>query len=249
MLAGGLRHQEQHFNESAARAQATMLTLAAISLVIPAAYSALVGELYPGGGKALSISISLVLLSVYGAFLLFSQWTHSESFRGVAAAENVAHSDPWPLGQSLAVLAGATVAIAWLSEILVGAIEPTAHELGLSNIFVGVFIVAILGNAAEHATAITAAMKNRMDLSLSIAIGSSVQVALFVAPLLVLASLVVGPQTMDLLFGKGLVLAVLLAVLITGQVAGDGRSNWLKGIQLLAVYLILGLAFFFVPQV
>ena len=147
------------------------------------------------------------------------------------------------------MLAGATVAIAWLSEILVGAIEPTAHELGLSNIFVGVFIVAILGNAAEHATAITAAMKNRMDLSLSIAIGSSVQVALFVAPLLVLASLVVGPQPMDLLFGKGLVLAVLLAVLITGQVAGDGRSNWLKGVQLLAVYLILGLAFFLIPQV
>ena len=147
------------------------------------------------------------------------------------------------------MLAGSTVAIAWLSEILVGAIEPSAHELGLSNIFVGVFIVAILGNAAEHATAITAAMKNRMDLSLSIAIGSSVQVALFVAPLLVLASLVLGPQPMDLLFGKGLVLAVLLAVLITGQVAGDGRSNWLKGTQLLAVYLILGLAFFLIPQV
>lgn len=249
MLAGGMRHQEQHFSESAGRAQATMLTLAAIALVIPAAYSALVGELYPGGGKALSVSISLVLLSVYAAFLLFSLWTHSDSFRGVDAAENVTHSDPWPLGQAIAVLAGATVAIAWLSEILVGAIEPTAHELGLSNIFVGVFIVAILGNAAEHATAITAALKNRMDLSLSIAIGSSVQVALFVAPLLVLASLVVGPQPMDLLFGNGLVLAVLLAVLITGQVAGDGRSNWLKGVQLLAVYLILGLAFFLIPQV
>ena len=249
MLAGGLRHPEQHFNKSAGRAQATMLTLAAIALVIPAAYAALVGEIYPGGGEALSISISLVLLAVYAAFLLFSLWTHSDSFRGVDAAENVAHSEPWPLGQSIAVLAGATVAIAWLSEILVGAIEPTAHELGLSNIFVGVFIVAILGNAAEHATAITAALKNRMDLSLSIAIGSSVQVALFVAPLLVLASLVVGPQPMDLLFGKGLVLAVLLAVLITGQVAGDGRSNWLKGVQLLAVYLILGLAFFLIPQV
>ena len=147
------------------------------------------------------------------------------------------------------MLAGAAVAIAWLSEILVGAIEPTAHELGLSNIFVGVFVVAIVGNAAEHATAITAAMKNRMDLSLSIAIGSSVQVALFVAPLLVLASLVLGPQPMNFLFGKGLVLTVLLAVLITGQVAGDGRSNWLKGVQLLAVYLILGLAFFLIPQV
>ena len=249
MLAGGMRHQEQHFNELAGRAQATMLTLAAIALVVPAAYRALVGEVYPGGGKALSISISLVLLSVYAAFLLFSLWTHSDSFQGVEVAENGKHTDPWSLGQSIAVLTGATVAIAWLSEILVGAIEPSAHELGLSNIFVGVFVVAILGNAAEHATAITAAMKNRMDLSLSIAIGSSVQVALFVAPLLVLASLVVGPQPMDLLFGKGLVLAVLLAVLITGQVAGDGRSNWLKGVQLLAVYLILGLAFFLIPQV
>jgi Ca2+:H+ antiporter len=249
MLAGGMRHQEQHFNEPGARAQATMLTLAAIALIIPAAYSAMVGELYPGGEIVLGISISIVLLSVYAMFLLFSLWTHSAFFLGLAAPENGKHSELWPLGQAIALLAGATVAIAWLSEILVGAIEPTAHELGLSNIFVGVFVVAVLGNAAEHATAITAAMKNRMDLSLSIAIGSSVQVALFVAPLLVLASLVVGPQPMDLLFGKGLVLAVLLAVLITGQVVGDGRSDWLKGIQLLAIYLILGLAFFLTPQV
>src|SRR5262249_56315067 len=140
------------------------------------------------------------------------------------------------------------VAIAWLSEILVGAIEPTAHELGLSNIFVGVFVVAIVGNAAEHATAISAAMKDRMDLSLSIAIGSSVQVALFVAPLLVLASLVLSPAPMDLAFPAGLVLTVLLSVLITAPVAGDGRSDWLKGMQLLAVYLVLGLAFFFLPS-
>ena len=136
--------------------------------------------------------------------------------------------------------------VAWISEILVGAIEPTAHEFGLSNVFVGVFVVAILGNAAEHATAVSAALKNRMDLSLSIAIGSSVQVALFVAPVLVLASLVIGPAPMDLAFSAGLVLTVLLSVLITGQVAGDGRSDWLKGVQLLAVYVILGLAFFFV---
>lgn len=249
MLAGGLRHQEQHFNAAAARAQATMLTLAAIALVTPAAYSSLVGELYPGGEKTLSVSISLVLLSVYAMFLLFSLWTHSDIFRGRDAPENGEHSDRWSLSQAIAVLAAATIGIAWLSEILVGAIEPSAHELGLSNIFVGVFVVAILGNAAEHATAISAAMKNRMDLSLSIAIGSSVQVALFVAPLLVLASLVLGPQPLDLLFSKGLVLAVLLAVLITGQIAGDGRSDWLKGVQLLAVYLILGLAFFLTPQV
>ena len=135
-----------------------------------------------------------------------------------------------------------------MSEILVGAVEPAAHGLGLSNVFVGVFIVAILGNAAEHATAVTVAMKNRMDLSLSIAIGSGVQVALFVAPLLVLVSLFVGPKPMDLIFSGGLVLSMLLAVLITGQIAGDGRSDWLKGVQLLAVYLILGLTYFVIPD-
>jgi Ca2+:H+ antiporter len=116
MLAGGMRHREQHFNESAGRTQATMLTLAAIALVIPAAYAALVGEVYPGGGKVLSISISLVLLSVYAAFLLFSLRTHSDSFRGAEAAENGKHSDSWPVGQSIAVLTGATVAIAWLRD-------------------------------------------------------------------------------------------------------------------------------------
>jgi Ca2+:H+ antiporter len=147
------------------------------------------------------------------------------------------------------VLAAATVAIAWVSEILVATIEPAGHALGLSDAFLGVFVVAILGNAAEHATAITAAAKNRMDLSLSIAIGSSVQVALFVAPLLALASHVLAPRPMDLAFDGGLVLTVLLSVVILGQVAGDGRSDWLKGVQLLAVYAILGLAFFFAPVV
>jgi Ca2+:H+ antiporter len=130
---------------------------------------------------------------------------------------------------------------------MVGAIEPTAHQFGLSKVFVGVFLVAIVGNAAEHATAIAAALKNRMDLSLSIAIGSSVQVALFVAPVLVLASLFVGPAPMDLAFPPGLVLMVLLSALITGQVAGDGRSDWLKGAQLLGVYFVMGLSFFFLP--
>ena len=136
-----------------------------------------------------------------------------------------------------------------MSEILVGAIQPTARSLGLSSGFVGVFVVAVLGNAAEHATAITVAMKNRMDLSLSIAIGSSVQVAIFVAPVLMLVSLVLGPAPMDLAFPAGLVLVVLLSVLITGQVANDGRSDWLKGVQLLAVYVVLGLTYFFVPEV
>ena len=147
------------------------------------------------------------------------------------------------------VLAASTVGIAWMSEILVAAIEPTTHEFGFSKVFVGVFVVAILGNAAEHATAVNAALKDRMDLSLSIAIGSSVQVALFVAPVLVLASFFVGPTPMDLAFPAGLVLIVFLAVLITGQVASDGRSDWLKGTQLLVVYLVLALTFFFLPSV
>jgi Ca2+:H+ antiporter len=151
------------------------------------------------------------------------------------------------LARPIATLVAATAAIAWMSEIMVGAIEPTAHALGLTDLFVGVFVVAILGNAAEHATAVTAAMKDRMDLSLSIAIGSSIQIALFVAPVLVLASLVIGPRPMDLAFPAGLVLAVLLAVLISGQVASDGRSNWLEGAQLLAVYVLLGVTFFFLP--
>ncbi|MCB4769613.1 calcium/proton exchanger [Ancylobacter sp. Lp-2] len=248
MLAGGLRYKEQHFNVVGVRSQATMLTLAAIALITPAAYNAVTDDVAADYQGILSVSISVILLAVYASFLLFSLRTHSALFAGSSTPDDGEHIEPWPVGRAISVLAGATVAVAWLSEILVGAIEPTAHELGLSDIFVGVFVVAILGNAAEHASAITAARKNRMDLSLSIAIGSSVQVALFVAPLLVLASLVIGPAPMDLLFTTGLVLLVLLAVLITGQVAGDGRSDWLKGVQLLAVYLILGFAFFLMPQ-
>jgi Ca2+:H+ antiporter len=247
MLAGGLRYPEQHFNASGARSQATLLTLAAIALILPAAYKATSSTHLPAGLGLLSVSISVVLLAVYALFLVFSLVTHKALFSGsLASGHDAAHLASWSTARATAVLAAATVLVAWISEILVGAIEPTAHEFGLSNVFVGVFVVAILGNAAEHATAVSAALKNRMDLSLSIAIGSSVQVALFVAPVLVLASLVIGPAPMDLVFSAGLVLTVLLSVLITGQVAGDGRSDWLKGVQLLAVYVILGLAFFFV---
>jgi Ca2+:H+ antiporter len=246
MLAGGLRHSEQHYNVAGARSQATLLTLAAIALVLPAAYRAAAGVDVPETGT-LSVWIAVVLLAVYAANLVFSLVTHAKLFEGSHEEDEAGHGAAWSSGRAAGVLAAATAAIAWMSEILVGAIEPTAHTLGLGDAFVGVFVVAILGNAAEHATAVTAAMRNRMDLALSIAIGSSVQVALFVAPLLVLASLVLGPAPMDLAFGGGMVLTVLLAVLITGQVAGDGRSDWLKGVQLLAVYAILGLAYFFAP--
>jgi Ca2+:H+ antiporter len=246
MLAGGVRHREQTFNAAAARSQATMLTLAAISLILPAAYRAALGSGAPATGS-LSIWLSVVLLGVYGLNLVFSLVTHAQLFAGSAHAPEEAHEEAWSNGRAAAVLAVATAFIAWMSELLVGAIEPTAQSLGLGEAFVGVFVVAILGNAAEHATAIRVAMRDRMDLSLTIAIGSSVQVALFVAPLLVLVSLFIGPAPMDLAFPGGLVLSVLLAVLVTSQVAGDGRSDWLKGVQLLAVYLILALAFFFIP--
>jgi Ca2+:H+ antiporter len=244
MLTGGLRHSEQHYNPVGARSQATMLTLAAIALILPAAFQSVVSNARVLG--QLSVSISVVLLLVYTLFLAFSLVTHSSLFTGSHAAEKEGtHAS---VARASLTLAGATVLVAWMSEIMVGAIEPTAHEIGLNNVFVGVFVVAIVGNAAEHATAISAAMKNRMDLSLSIAIGSSVQVALFVAPVLVFASYLLGPVPMDLAFAPGLVLMVLLAVLITGQIAGDGRSDWLKGLQLVAVYLVLGLTFFFLPS-
>jgi Ca2+:H+ antiporter len=245
MLAGGLRHPEQHFNPHGARSQATMLTLAAIALVLPAAFQAALGMPAEGLGR-LSVSISVILLLVYVLYLAFALVTHSQLFAGSQVVEHRnGHSS---VGWAAPILAGATAGIAWMSEIMVRAIEPVAHEFGLSEVFIGVFVVAIVGNAAEHATAISAAWKNRMDLALSIAIGSSVQIALFVAPILVLASLFLGPAPMDLALPAGLVLIVLLSVLITGQVAGDGRCDWLEGVQLLAVYLVLALTYFFLPS-
>jgi Ca2+:H+ antiporter len=246
MFAGGLSHRSQQFNPVAARSQATMLSLAAIALIVPAAFRSVAGDATAGLGR-LSVSLSVLLLLVYALFLIFSLVTNAAQFAGSHEAEE--KKSPPPIGRAALMLAGATAAIAWMSEILVGAIEPTAHDLGLTDVFVGVFVVAILGNAAEHATAITAAMKNRMDLSVSISMGSSIQVALFVAPVLVLASYFIGPGPMDLAFPVGLVLSVLLSVMIMGQVAGDGKSDWLKGVQLLAVYLVLGLTYFFLPAV
>lgn len=245
MLAGGLRRPEQHFNPAGARSQGTMLTLAAIALILPAAFRA-ADNATPASLGRLSVSIAVVLLFAYLLNLVFALVTHPALFAGSHSPDEA--KAPSSASRAACILAAATVGIAWMSEIMVGAIEPAAHQLGLSNVFVGVFVIAIMGNAAEHATAVSAALKDRMDLSLSIAIGSSVQVALFVAPVLVLASLFIGPAPMDLAFPPGLVLMVLLAVLITGQVAGDGRSDWLKGAQLLIVYLVLALTFFFLPD-
>ena len=249
-LAGGLKHKDLRFNAAGARMMSTMLTLAAIALVLPASFHFLV---HPAVRveRHLSLEISVVLLVCYALSLLFSLHTHKQLFIGTAAeAARVDDADhrKWSLGKSIGVLAGATALIAWVSEILVGSIAEAAHSFGMTSIFVGVIVVAIIGNAAEHSTAILMARKNRMDLALGIAIGSSIQIALFVAPVLVLASYWIGPSPMDLVFSPAEVLAIVIAVAITGQIASDGESHWLEGVQLLAVYLILALIFFFLPE-
>ena len=247
MLAGGLKFPTQNFNAGGARSQATMLLLALIALIVPAGFH------YIGGAAArpdegdLSLEISIVLLVCYALSLLFSLRTHQHLFKGSGDLD-VSHGAAWPVWQALAVLAGATALIAWMSEILVGAVEQTAHSLGMTSVFVGVIVVAIIGNAAEHSTAILMARENRMDLSLGIAVGSSIQIALFVAPVLVVASYFVAPRPMDLVFTPAEVMAAVIAVEISSQIASDGESNWFEGVQLLAVYVILGIAFYFLPE-
>jgi len=246
VLSGGIRYKHQKFNATAARAQATLLTLAAIAMIMPAAFHYLAG---PGGytrENDLSLEISVVLLLGYGAHLVFSLHTHKQLFTGEPIAD--AEETSWSIKKSIMILLGATALIAWVSEILVGSVEEAASAFGMTRVFLGVIIVAVVGNAAEHSTAVMMAMKNRMELSIGIAIGSSLQIALFVAPVLVMLSHFIGPRPMDLVFSPAEVLAVFLAVLITGQIASDGESNWLQGVLLLAVYLILALVFFFLPE-
>jgi Ca2+:H+ antiporter len=247
VFAGGLKFKQQSFNAAGARMQSTLLTLAAVGLIAPAAFHHLSGPAGAAAEKDLSLEIAIVLLFAYGLGLLFTLHTHKEFFEG-AGGHGHGGEEPWPLTKALGLLVGATALVAWVSEILVGSVEHAAHDLGMTNVFVGVIVVAIVGNAAEHSTAILMALQNKMDLSLSIAIGSSVQVALFVAPVLVLASYFIAPAPMDLVFTTAEVLAVVMAVFITYQIASDGESNWLEGALLMAVYMVLGIVFYFLPE-
>ena len=251
VVAGGLKFKVQKFKAAAASSLSSLMLLAAIGLVCPAAFHYLAGPTAVYQEARMSLVISSILLVAYALSLVFSLHTHKQLFSAEAAEcavveEGVKHS--WSLNKSLGILALSTALIAWVSEILVGSVEVAAHAFGMTNLFVGVIVVAIVGNAAEHSTAILVAMKNRMDLSFSIAIGSSIQIALFVAPLLVVLSQFVGPRPMDLVFTPAEVLAVLVAVVLITQVAGDGESNWLEGALLLSVYLILGIMFYFLPE-
>jgi len=251
MLAGGLKFKTQSFNPAGGRTRATQLTLAAIALLIPALFHRIAGPEGPAREGALSLEISVLLMIVYAFALLFSLHTHEGYFTREAAEagriEEEAHA-AWSVRRALGVLVAATAVVSWLAEILVGAVEPTAEALGMTQVFIGVVVVAIVGNAAEHSTAVLMAVKDRMDLALGIAIGSATQIALFAAPVLVLLSYAIGPTPMDLVFTTAEVVAVAVSVVIVGQVAEDGESNWLEGVQLLAVYLILGLMFYFLPE-
>jgi Ca2+:H+ antiporter len=253
LLAGGLRHNVQRFNRTAAGVGGTMMALAAMGLLVPAIFHALPEVRHLGRARIdieheLSLAVSVALMLTYGLSLLFSLITHKNLYNpgGQSSAE---HDDgaAWSVGRSVLVLLGATVFVALVSEVLAGTIEETGHTWGLTKVFLGVVVVAIVGNAAEHSSAVMVALKNKMDLAVGIAIGSALQVALFVAPALVFASYLRG-HPMDLLFTTMEIVAVILAVLIARMVAEDGESNWLEGAMLLMVYVLLAAAFFFLPE-
>lgn len=247
LLAGGFRRDRQLFNRTAAGANAAQLTLAAIGLLIPAAFLYTLHT--PNAGERadleqrLSLAVAALLIVSYALALLFSLRTHRHLYAGEEGAE--AHEGAgWSVPRAAGVLVAATVGVAVMSETLVHSLEDAVAVLGWSEIFIGVILIPVIGNAAEHLTAVTVALKDKMDLSLGIAIGSSTQIALFVAPLLVFISLLFGHQ-MDLLFNPFELVAIVLAVFILNVIALDGESNWFEGAQLLIAYGIVGLAFFF----
>ncbi|AFZ23054.1 calcium/proton exchanger Cax [Cylindrospermum stagnale PCC 7417] len=248
MLLGGLRYKEQTFQPIVARVNAASMNLAVIAILLPTAMNFSSLGIPAKTLQNLSLAVAVVLILVYGLTLLFSMKTHAYLYDiGVAEieAEGLPHEKPNVLLWS-GVLLVCTLLVAIESELLVGALEVATSQLGLTALFTGVILVPIVGNAAEHATAVTVAMKDKMDLSVSVAVGSSMQIALFVAPVLVIAGRIIG-QPMDLDFNPFELVAVAVSVLIANSISSDGRSNWLEGTLLLATYTVLGFAFYFFP--
>ena len=253
MFVGGWRNGDQRFSQQAVHAQAAMLLLALAALVLPAVFQLASGGSLPhanqdrvefgGDLKHLTIGVSVVLLVTYAGGLFFSLRTHRDLFN--PHREEEVPDTVWSVERSVILLAIAGVLVGVMSEVLVGSIEDASHAVGLSEFFIGVIVVAIVGNAAEHWVAVLVAFKNKMDLAMNIAIGSSAQVALFVAPVLALLSFGVGPHPMALVFNGYELGALLFAVLIANFVTVEGRSNWFEGVQLLAVYAVLVLVFVF----
>jgi Ca2+:H+ antiporter len=247
-LYGGLKYQFQKFNATAASLGTTLLVLSAIGLVVPAIFDLVGGSAVPEMEDALSLEISIVLIITYLLSLIFTLKTHRHLYVGDVRAEEP--EDGAHVGNTrnaLLLLLAATAGVAIMSELLVGAVEEAAETLGMNEVFVGVILVAIIGNAAEHSSAILMAGKNRMDTAITIAVGSSIQIALFVAPVLVFLSYFIGPGPMDLIFTRMEVVSVAIAVGIMAFISQDGESHWMEGVQLLAVYIILGMAFYFLP--
>src|ERR1700676_4950950 len=252
ILAGGMRFPHQRFNQTGTRVAATSLTLAAIGLIIPTIFH-LATERQPGGWslpatEKLSVAVAVVLFVTYVLWLVFSLNTHRDLFAGENPVDlllNEAKKSAWPLAKAVTILAIAALLIATMSEFLSGSVEAACRSLGLTEVFAGVIIVAAISNASES-TAVLVALKNKMDLSLGIAIGSSLQIALFITPILVFASYLFGNR-MTLEFSLPEVAALSLAVGIVVLISGDGECNWFEGAQLLAVYLVIAIFFFFLP--
>jgi Ca2+:H+ antiporter len=245
MVAGGLRYERQRFNRTAAGMGSSLLLLAAVALIVPAIFHQTAADQGDIIERELSLEIAIVLFGIYVLSLIFSLKTHRHLYLG----ENPSTGEddrPWRKQTAMIVLALATVATGIMSEVLVGALVPAAESLGMTQIFVGVILVALVGNAAEHSTAVLVARKNHMDLAFGIAVGSSLQIAMFVAPVLVFISYLFGTP-LNLIFTPFEVAAVTLSVLIVGFVAMDGESHWMEGVMLVGVYLILAIAFFFLP--
>ena len=244
-LLGGLKYHVQEFNRGSARLQAGLLFLATVALLVPSA----IPEADSAAGAAftqeLSVGLSVLLIATYGLGMLFSLKTHRELFASAEAGET--GEAPWPMGLALATLAGVTVLVALVSEVFVESVQEAAVAFGMTPAFVGFIVVALVGGAAEMASAFSGARKNRLDLSVGIALGSASQIALFVAPVLVLLSYVIGPTPMSLQFWPGAVVMMLIATMTATLVTNSGRSAWFVGVLVLAVYLIFAMTLYLLP--
>jgi Ca2+:H+ antiporter len=242
-VAGGWSRSEQTFNRATANLHTASLLIAVAALVLPALFH-LTPEATAFREEAVSVGVSIVLIITYITGLAFAFKTHTQLFRTHGHAEGEEEKPKWSKKKAGGILGAATVGVALMSEFLVGALEPTVEQFGISKLFVGLIIVPIVGNAAEHSSAVFLAAKNKIDISIEIAIGSSTQIALFIAPVLVFVSLAVGTP-MNLIFTGLEVAAVAFSGVILGFIVLDGRSNWFEGAQLLAAYIIMAISFFF----
>ena len=247
---GGLRQHSQEYNSGAARLYSSMMLISAVSLGVPSAFNRFFS---PEGTireeKLVNLGTAFVLLASYVLYLVFLLKTHPDYFKSatLSEAEHGHGGQQWSVGRAVASLVGASLLAAWMSEILVGAAEGTGKALGMSDVFIGIVFLAVIGGAAESGSAIAMARKNKPDLTIGIAMGSSIQIALFVAPVLVLSSRWIAPQPLELSFSRAEIGSLFLGVLIATIVAGDGRSNWYKGAQLILVYAMIAILFYFLP--